>query len=113
MFISLTMSIPLGAIFLAGVYVSGEATEITKKYQRKLAKVTKLTDIVTSALAVFETSLSKALKDHKIDEQEFAMLQTLHLEVLNGLANVDRKMEAETRTQLQKSLLEKAIKGAL
>ena len=119
MFIGLPMSIPLGAIFLAGVSVSGEATAITKKYQGKLAKVTKMTDIVTSTLAVFETNVSRALNDHKIDEQEFTMLQTLHLEVLNELANVDGKMEAETRTQLQKILLEevndlkKAIKGAI
>ena len=66
----------------------------------------KLVDIVTSALAVFDTSLSKALNNGKIDEQEFQVLQELHLKVINGLANVDRKMELETRTQLQKSLLE-------
>ena len=35
------------------------------------------------------------------------MLQMFHFEALNKLANVDRKMEAETRTQLQKSLLDK------
>ena len=59
------------------------------------------------------------LNNGEIDEQEFAMLQTLHLRVLNELANIDQKMEAETRAQLQKSLLEemndlkKAVKGAL
>ena len=52
------------------------ATVLTKKYQMKLAKVTKLVNIVTSALAVFETSISKVLKD---GEQEFGMLQTFHL----------------------------------
>ena len=34
------------------------------------------------------------------------MLQALHLKVINELSNVDHKMEAETRTQLQKNLLE-------
>ena len=34
------------------------------------------------------------------------MLQMFHLGLLNELANVDCKMEAETRIQLQKSLLE-------
>ena len=66
----------------------------------------KLTVIVTSALAVFKTSISKALNNHKIDEREFNMLQTLHLEVLNDLSNIGSKMAAETRSQFEKSLLE-------
>ena len=65
-----------------------------------------LVDIITSAIAVFELSISKVFNDGEIDEWEFAMLQTLHLEALNGLASVNCKMQAETRTQLQKSLLE-------
>ena len=52
-FISLPVNIPLGAVSLAGASVSGVATVLTKKYQKKLAKATKLTDIVTSALAVY------------------------------------------------------------
>ena len=53
MFISLPVSIPLGSISLAGVSVSGRAMALTKEHQKKLAKVTKVTDIVMSALAVF------------------------------------------------------------
>ena len=67
-FIGLPVSIPLGAVFLAGASVSGVTTALTKKYQKKLSKVTKLTDIITSAIAVFETCLSKALRNGKIDE---------------------------------------------
>ena len=33
------------------------------------------------------------------------MLPTFHLGALNNLSNVDHKMEAKTRTQLQKCLL--------
>ena len=77
-------------------------TTLTKKHQKKFAKVTKLIDIIALALAVFETSISKALNDCKIDEQEFGMLQALHLEAINELANIDRKMEAETITQFEK-----------
>ena len=58
------------------------------------------------ALAVFETSVSKALNNGEIDERVFATLQTLHLGVINELANVNCKMEAETRTQWQKKPLE-------
>ena len=105
-FIGLPVSISLGAISLAGVSISGVAMAPAKKYQKKLAKVTNLTDIVTLALAMFRISVSKVLNDHKIDEPEFGMLQTLCLEALNGLSNVDNKMVAKTRAQLRKSLLE-------
>ena len=97
------VNIPLGAISLAGASVSSVATALTKKYQKKLAKFAKLANIITSVLAVFGTSISKALNGGKIDKWEFATFQTLHLGVLNELANVDRKTEAETRAQLQKS----------
>ena len=90
------------SILLAGVSVSDVAMALTKKYQKKLAKVTKLVDIVTSALIMFETSISKVLKDGRVNEQELDMLQTFHFRVLNKLVNVDDKMEADTRTQLKK-----------
>ena len=106
-FIGLPVSIPLDAISLAGASVSGVTTVLTKKYQKKLMKVTKLTDIVTSAIAIFETSLSKALSIGKIDEEEFDVLQTLYFKTMNELSDVDRKMGAENRNQLEKSLLEK------
>ena len=102
-FIDLPVSIPLGTVSLAGASINGVATALTKKNQKK---VMKLADTVTFALAVFETSVSKALNDVKVDQQEFTMLQTVHLGVLDKLANVDCKMEAETRAQLQKSILE-------
>ena len=76
------------------------ALVLTSKYQKKLTKVTKLVDILTLAIAVFETSVSKALNNGEIYKQEFSMLQEIHLKVANNLANVDGKMETEMRTQL-------------
>ena len=96
-FIGLPVSIPLGASSLTGVIASGIISALTKKYQEKLKKLTKLIDIVTPALVVFERVVSKSLKDGKIDEEEFNMLQTLHLETLNELTGVDHRMEAEHR----------------
>ena len=87
--VGLPVTIPLGAISLAGASVSGVATALTKNYQTKLAKITKLIDIVTSALAVFEMSVSKGLKDSKFDEREFDMIQALNYELLNDLSNID------------------------
>ena len=45
------------------------ACEYPKKYQKKLTKVIKLVDIITMAIAIFETSISKAFNDCKIDER--------------------------------------------
>ena len=67
-FISLPVSIPLGVVSLAGASVSGVTTALTSEYQKKLSKVMKLVDMVTSAIAIFETSVSKALINGEIDD---------------------------------------------
>ena len=64
--IGLPVRIPFGAVSLVGAGISGVATVLTKKYQKKLSKVTKLTGNVMPAMAVFETCLSKELKNGKI-----------------------------------------------
>ena len=58
------------------------------------------------ALVVLERVVSGTLEDGTIDEEEFNMLQTLHLETLNELMGVDHAMEAEHRSLVEKSLLE-------
>ena len=79
---------------------------IQAKQRGKLKKVTKLIDIVTPALVVFERVISGALKDGIIDEEEFNTLQMLHLETLNELMGVNCRMEAENRSLVEKSLME-------
>ena len=105
-FVGLPVSLALGAASLTGVIASGIISMVTKKYQKNLKKVTKLIDIVTPALVVFERVLSFAMKNGVIDEEEFNTLQTLHLETLNELTGVDRKMEAENRSLVEESLME-------
>ena len=41
-----------------------------------------------------------------INEEEFNNLQTLHLETLNELTGVNRRMEAVNRSLVEKSLME-------
>ena len=105
-FIGLPISISLGVASLTGAIASGIISMLTKKYQKKLKKVTKLIDIITPALVVFERVVSGALKNGQTDEEEFNTLQTLHLETLNELMGVDHAMEAEHRSLVEKSLLE-------
>ena len=105
-FVGLPVSISLGAASLTGVIASGIISKLTKKYQKKLKKVTKLIDIVMRATVVFERVVSKSLKDGIINEEEFNTLQTLQLETLNELTGVNCRMEAENRPLVEKSLME-------
>ena len=105
-FIGLPVSVALGAACLTGAIASGIISMLTKKYQKKLKKVTRLIDIVMRATVVFDRVISVALKDGIIDEEEFNTLQTLHLETLNELTGVDRRMEVENRSLVEKSLME-------
>ena len=105
-FIGIPVSAALGVASVTGEISSGIISVLTKMYQKKLKKVTKSIDIITPALVVFERVVSGALKNGVIDEEEFNMLQTLHLETLNKLTGVDRRMEAEHRSLVEKNLLE-------
>ena len=105
-FIGIPVSTVLGAASMTGAIASGIISALMKKYQQKLKKVTKLIDIVMPALVVFERVVSGTLKNGVINEEEFNMLQTLHLETLNELTGVDCRMEAKHRFLVEKSLLE-------
>ena len=105
-FIGIPVSAALGAASMTGAVSSGIISVLTKKYQKKLKKVTELIDIITPALVVFERVISGALKDGIIDEEEFNTLQTLHLETLNELTGVDHRMEVQNRSLVEKSLME-------
>ena len=104
-FIRLPVSMVLGAACLTGAIPSRIISTLTKKYQKKLKKVTHLIDIITPALVVFERVISGALKNGVIDEEEFNAIQTLHFETLNELTGVDCRMKAENRSLVEKSLM--------
>ena len=105
-FVRIPVSAALGAASMTGAIASGIISVPTIKYQKKLKKVMHLTDIVTPALVVFEKVVSGALKNGVINEEEFNTLQTLHLETLNELTGINRRMEAEHRFLVEKSLME-------
>ena len=78
-FVGLPVSAALGVASMTGAIASGIISVLTKKYQKKLKKVTKLIDIIIQATVVFERVKSGALKNGIIDEEEFNTLLTLHL----------------------------------
>ena len=105
-FVGIPVNMALGVAFMTGAIASGIISVLAKKYQKKLKKVTRLIDIMTPALVVFERVISGALKNGIIDEEEFNTLQTLRLETLNELTGVNHRMEAENRSLVEKSLME-------
>ena len=106
-FIGLPVSISLDVASPTGAIASGIISMLTKKYQKKLKKVTKLIDNVTPAFVVFERVVSSALKDGIIDEDKFNMLQMLHLETFNELMGIDHAMEVENRSLVEKAYWKK------
>ena len=91
---------------MTGAIAGGIMSVLAKKYQKKLKKVICLIDIITSALVVFERVISGELKNGVINKEEFNTRPTLHLETLNELTGVARRMEAENRSLVEKSLME-------
>ena len=69
----------------------------SRKYEKKLLKCYELLDRVTSSLATFETLISLSIDDDSvIDAKEFHKLQTLYLQLITHVRNIDRKMKVQT-----------------
>ena len=68
----------------------------SKKDKKKLLKCYELLDKITS-LVTFETLISLSIDDDSvIDAKEFHILQTLYLQLMMHIRNVDRKMKVQT-----------------
>ena len=66
----------------------------SKKYKKTLLKCYELLDKITSSLATFETLLSLNIDDDTIiDAKEFHKFQTLYLQMMTHVRNIDRKMK--------------------
>ena len=75
----------------------------SKKYKKKLLKCYKLLDKITTTLATFETLISLSIDDDSvIDAKEFHKLQTLYLQLMAHIRNIDRKMKVKSRGKLSK-----------
>ena len=79
----------------------------SKKYKKKLLKCYKLIGKITSSLATFEALISLSLNDDSvIDAKEFHELQTLYLQVMADVRNVDRKVKVQTEENFQNTILD-------
>ena len=79
----------------------------SKKYKKKLLKCYDLLDKITSSLATFEVLISLSIDDGSvIDAKEFHKLQTLYLQLMAHVRNIDRKMKVQTEENFQKTIMD-------
>ena len=79
----------------------------SKKYKKKLLKCYELLDKVTSSLATYEILISLSIDDGSvIDAKEFHKLQTLYLQLMTNVRNIDSKMKVQTEENFQKIIMD-------
>ena len=82
----------------------------SKKYKKKLLKCYELLDKITTSLATPETLISLSLDDgNVIDAKEFYKLQTMYLQLMTHVRNVDRKMKIQTEENFQKTIMDEIV----
>ena len=97
----------MGVVSTVSTCVGGILLLSSEKYKKKLLKCYELIEKITSSLATFEVLISLSLNDNSIiDAKEFNKLQTLYLQVMADVRNVDRKMKVQTEENFQKSILD-------
>ena len=87
-----------------------------KKYKKKLLKCYELLHKITTSLATFETLISLSLDDGTvIDAKEFHKLQTLYLQLMTHVRNINWKMKVQTEENFQKTIMDEinGLKKAL
>ena len=78
----------------------------SKKYKKKLLKCYELLDKITTSLATSETLISLSIDDGSvIDAKEFHKLQTLYLQLMTHVRNIDRNMKVQMKENFQKTIM--------
>ena len=104
--VGLPVSASLGVVSTVSTCVGGILLLTSKKNRKKLLKCYELLDKITSSLATFEVLISLSLNDGTIiDTKEFHKLQTLYLQLMTYVGNIDRKMKVETEENFQKTIM--------
>ena len=114
--VELPISASLAILSTVSTCVGGVLLLTSKKYKKKLLKCYKLLDKITTSLATFETLISLSIDDGSvIDAKEFHKLQTLYLQLMTHVRNIDRKMKVQTEENFQKTIMDEinGLKKAL
>ena len=88
--VGLPISASLGVVSTVSTCVGACLLLTSKKYKRKLLKSYELLDKITTSLATFEVLISLSIDDGSvIDAKEFHKLQTLYLQLMAYVRNID------------------------
>ena len=105
--VGLPISASLGVVSTVSTCVGACLLLTSKMYKKKLLKCYELLDKIPTSLATFETSVSLSLDDGTvIDAKEFHKLQTLYLQLMAHVRNIDRKMKVQTEESFQKTIMD-------
>ena len=105
--VGLPISASLGVVSTVSTCVGACLLLTSKKYKKKLLKCYELLDKITSSLATFEVLINLSLDDSTvIHAKEFHKLQTLYLQLMTYVRNVDRKMKVETEENFEKTIMD-------
>ena len=105
--VGLPISASLAIVSIVSTCVGACFLLTSKKYKKKLLKCYELLDKITTSLATFETLISLSIDDNSvIDAKEFHKLQTLYLQLMTHLRNIDRKMRVQTEENFQKTIMD-------
>ena len=104
--VGLPISASLGVMSTVSTCFCAWLLLTSRKYKKKLLKCYELLDKITSSLATFEVLISLSIDDGTvIDAKEFHKLQTLYLQLMMYVRNIDRKMKVETEENFQKTIM--------
>ena len=105
--VGLPISASLAVVSVVSTCVGGILLLTSKKYKKKLLKCYELSDKITSSLATFEFLITLSVDDGTvINAKEFLKLQTLYLQLMTYVRNVDRKMKVQTEESFQKTIMD-------
>ena len=104
--VGLPISASLDVVRTVSTCVGGILLLTSKKYKKKLLKCYELLDKITSSLATFDVLISISLNDNSvIDAKEFHKLNTLYLQLMTHVRNIDRKMKVQTDESFLKTTM--------
>ena len=105
--VRLPISVSLGVVSTISICVGACLLLTSQKYKKKLLKCYELLDKIKSSLATFEVLISLSLHDDgtMINAKEFHKLQTLYLQLMTHVRNIDRKMKVQTEESFQDTIM--------
>ena len=108
--VGIPISASLAIVSSVSICVGACLLLTSKKYKKKLLKCYELLDKITSSLATFEVLISLSIDDGTvIDAKEFHKLQTLYLQLMTHVRNIDRKMKVEAEQNFQKTIMDEIV----